>query len=169
MRVWVALVLACFAAVAQADGGHMLARVAAGPFTVTLFSASDVLAVGPADLSAMVEDTATGRVLLDADVRLALTASQPGTAPMVTPLTPAHGGNRLLESASVRLPKAGSWRALVKVTEAGRTGMAETELTVEPHSSRRGTIWFFALLPVVAVALFAWVRAEKSRRAVPTA
>lgn len=146
---------------AHADGGRLQIRQAAGPFVVSLFTTPESLARGPADLSVMVEEQ--GSVLLDADIVVTLASQDASVAPVVAHLSHAHATNRLLADAVVQLPHAGRWRAVVHVSERGRDGEVATDLTVANYSSRRGTVWFFALLPVCAIALFAWVQAEKRR------
>lgn len=138
-------------------------RQAAEPFVVSLFTTPESLAVGPADLSVMVEEQASGKVLLDADVVITLTAEDARTAPVVAHLSHAHATNRLLEDAVIQLPHAGRWRAVIRVSEAGREASASTVLTVANYSARRGTVWLFAILPICAVALFAWVQVAKRR------
>jgi hypothetical protein len=157
------IVLAGAAIAAHADGGRLQLRQAAGPFVVSLFSAPESLAVGPADLSVMVEEQGSGNVLLDADVVVTLTSEDASVAPVVAHLSHAHATNRLLQDAVVQLPHAGRWRAVVQVSEAGRGASAATDLTVANYSARRGTVWLFAVLPLFAVALFAWVQAAKQR------
>ncbi len=138
-------------------------RQTAGPFVVSLFTTPESLAVGPADLSVMVEEQGSGDVLLDADVVITLTPEDVGVAPMVAHLSHAHATNRLLEDAVIQLPHAGRWRAVIHVTEAGRVATASTVLTVANYSARRGTVWLFAILPICVAALFAWVQAAKRR------
>jgi hypothetical protein len=148
---------------AHADGGRLQLRQAAGPFVVSLFTAPESLAVGPADLSVMVEDQGGGSVLLDANVVVTLTPEDARSAPVIAHLSHAHTTNRLLEDAVVQLPRAERWRAVIHVSETGREASVATELTVANYSARRGTVWFFALLPVCVVALFGWVQVEKQR------
>ena len=148
---------------AHADGGRLQLRQAAGPFVVSLFTVPESLAVGPADLSVMVEEQGGGSVLLDANVVVTLTPEDAGGAPVIAHLSHAHTTNQLLEDAVVQLPRAGRWRAVIHVGEAGREASVATELTVANYSARRGTVWFFAVLPVCAIALFAWVQLEKRR------
>jgi hypothetical protein len=138
-------------------------RQAAGPFVVSLFTTPESLAVGPADLSVMVEEQGSGGVLLDADVVVTLTPENAGVAPVVARLSHAHATNRLLQDAVVQLPHAGRWHAVIHVSEAGREASASTDLTVASYSARRGTVWFFAALPICVVALFAWVQVAKQR------
>jgi hypothetical protein len=138
-------------------------RQAAGPFVVSLFTAPESLAVGPADLSVMVEEQGSGEVLLDADVVIVLNAEDARTAPVVAHLSHVHSTNRLLQDAVIQLPRAGRWHAVLHIREAGREATTSTVLTVANYSARRGTVWLFAILPVCAIALFAWVQAAKRR------
>jgi hypothetical protein len=146
---------------AHADGGRLEMRQAAGPFVVSLFTAPESPAVGPADLSVMVEEQ--GSVLLDANVVVTLTPEDADVAPVVARLSHANATNRLLQDAVVQLPRAGRWRAVLHVSERGREASVTTDLIVANYSVRRGTVWFFAVLPVCAIALFAWVQTEKRR------
>ena len=162
-RLIVALVLACAAAAAHADGGRLQMRQAAGPYVVSLFTTPESLAVGPADLSVMVEEQGSGSVLLDADVVVTLTPEDARVAPVIAHLSHAHATNRLLEDAIVQLPRAGRWHASIHIGEAGREASVTTVLTVANYSARRGTVWLFAVLPVCAIALFTWVEVAKRR------
>ena len=146
---------------AHADGGRLQMRQAVGPFVVSLFTAPESTAVGPADLSVMVEEQ--GSVLLDANVVVTLTPEDASVTPVVARLSYAHATNRLLQDAVVQLPRAGRWRAVIQVSERGREASVGTDLIVANYSARRGTVWFFAVLPICAIALFAWVQTEKRR------
>jgi hypothetical protein len=137
-------------------------RQAAGPFVVSLFTTPESLAVGQADLSAMVEER--GSVLLDADVTVTLTREGSSAALVTAHLSHTHATNRLLQDAVVDLPRAGRWRIVVRVREGGREASTVTELAVANHSARRGTVWTFLLLPVFVIAVFWWVQGLKGRR-----
>ena len=121
------------------------------------------LAVGPADLSVMVEEQGSSEVLLDADVVITLTSEDAASAPVVAHLSHAHSTNRLLQDAVIQLPYAGRWHAVIHIREAGRAATASTDLTVANYSARRGTVWLFAILPICAIALFAWAQVAKQR------
>jgi hypothetical protein len=151
------------AAAAYGDGGRLQMRQAAGPFVVSLFSTPESLAVGPADLSVMVEEQGSNEVLLDEDVVVTLTSADARTTPVVAHLSHVHSTNRLLEDAVIQLPHAGRWHAVIHIREAGREATASTDLMVANYSARRGTVWFFAVLPICAIALFAWVQVAKRR------
>jgi hypothetical protein len=161
-RLVILLVLACAAIAAQADGGRLQMRQGAGPFVVSLFTTPESLGKGQADLSAMIEEQASGKVLLDADIVITLTPQDGGSGPIVAQLSHAHATNRLLQDAVVRLPHAGQWRAVIEVNEGGRHANTATDLTVGDYSARRGTVWVFTLLPACAIALFAWAQVAKA-------
>jgi hypothetical protein len=160
-RLLVALLLACVSAAAHADGGRLQMRQDVGPFIVSLFTQPESLGVGQADLSAMIEERASGKVLLDADVAITLIPENAQGEPIVVHLSRARATNRLLQDAIVQLPHAGKWRATIQVNEAGRKGSVATDLIVGDYSARRGTVWTFALLPLCVIALFSWVQAAK--------
>ncbi len=119
--------------------------------------------MGPADLSVMVEEQGSNEVLLDADIVITLTSEDAASAPVVAHLSHAHSTNRLLEDAVIQLPYAGRWHAVIHIREAGRAATASTDLTVANYSARRGTVWLFAILPICAIALFAWAQVAKQR------
>ena len=87
-RLLACFALGCCAMAAHADGGRLQMRQAAGPFVVSLFTAPESPAVGPADLSVMVEEQ--GSVLLDANVVVTLTPEDADVAPVVARLSYAH-------------------------------------------------------------------------------
>ena len=155
--------MAGIAAAAHGDGGRLQMRQVAGPFVVSLFTAPESLAVGPADLSVMVEEQGSNEVLLDADVVVTLTSEDARTAPVIAHLSHVHSTNRLLEDAVIQLPHAGRWHAVIHIREAGREATASTDLMVANYSARRSTVWLFAILPICAIALFAWVQVAKRR------
>jgi hypothetical protein len=82
---------------------------------------------------------------------------------VIAHLSHAHATNRFIQDAVVQLPRAGRWHAVIHVRETGREASVATELTVANYSARRGTVWLFAVLPVCAIALFAWVQVAKQR------
>jgi hypothetical protein len=83
---------------------------------------------------------------------------------VIAHLSHAHATKRLLEDAVVQLPRPGRWRAVIHVVELGREASVATDLTVASYSTRRGTVWLFAVLPLLAIALFAWVQMERRAR-----
>lgn len=139
-------------------------RQAAGPFIVSLFSEPESLGIGPADLSVMVAEQGSGRVLPNANVRITLTPENEQGAPIAAHLSHTFATNRLLQDALIQFPHAGRWHAVIEVKDGGRETSVATDLMVGDYSARRSTVWTFAVLPVCAIAFFAWVQAVKRHR-----
>jgi hypothetical protein len=150
-RTSAALVVLC-AASALADGGRVRLHQDAGPFRVTVFTAPEPLTAGPADISVLVQDRASGETLLDARVAIALRA--PGASqPRI--IAAARGSNRLFQSAAVELAAPGAWDLTVTVGRSGAIGRVSCVLPVGPPDSRFVAIWPYLALPPVGVALYA--------------
>ena len=122
----VLLLLASWIPASHADGGTVLSRQDAGAFTVTLFAASQPLHTGLADLSVMVQDKATGDVLLDPTVDLTLDSQTVRFQP-----------NRLMQSVTVSFPHAGRWRLTLRIHRGKETIVREViELHIETGLDR---------------------------------
>lgn len=117
------------------------------------------LAVGPADVSVLVQEPGSGAVILDADVVLEI--SGPGPALRISA---GAGTNRLLQSALVDLPTPGVWRLGVTVRRGAAVSRVSCDLPVSAPASRLSAVWPFLAIPPVAVALFALRGALAPRR-----
>ena len=148
---------------AYGDGGSILLHQDAGAFTITLFAAPQPMVMGTADLSVMVQDRATGAVLLDPEIDVTAGLAAEAVPIETIRLARANAANRLLQAASVPLPKAGNWRLTVRVHRGNDVVQVSTEVTVEPDTSRTTLIWFYVLLPVVAIAIFLLHQGLKNR------
>ena len=140
-------------------------RTDSGPFTISLFTIPDTLTAGPADLSVLVQDVTSGDVLMDAVVTLTLTPPSrlPPGAPLVLHPSHAQATNQILQAAQVNLKASGRWRVNIQVVHGTQTATCATELEVAGRSSQLGTIWFFALLPLAVLAVFAGVQVRKAK------
>ncbi len=109
-RLIVALVLACAAIAAHADGGRLQMRQAAGPFVVSLFTTPESLGVGQADLSAMIEEQGGSKVLLDADVVITLTPEdgEANLSSRISRMRMRRTGCSRMRSSSCRMPVDGT-------------------------------------------------------------
>lgn len=145
---------------ALADGGTVILRRDAGPFSVTLFAPGLPLRAGETDLSVLVQARASGEVLLDPTVDLSLS---PGAPQTTVRLTHAMAANRLLQAANVDFPRAGKWLVTLDVRRGSDRATLTTELSVEPNRSRAIIVWFYLILPVVVILLFAANQALKRR------
>ncbi len=148
---------------ARADGGRLQMRAQAGPFTLSLFTTPDTLAAGTVDASVLVQDSASNDVLMDAAVTLTLTPLQADARPLVVRLSHAQATNKLLQAAQMEIPAPGKWRVDLQVEQGGRRARCTTQIEVAPRSSPWGTVWFFALLPLAMLLLFAGVQVRKAK------
>ncbi|MFM8410240.1 MAG: hypothetical protein ACKOCT_08165 [Alphaproteobacteria bacterium] len=142
---------------ARADGGAVLLRGSSGGLEVTLFGEPAPLRAGPADLSVLVQDAASGATLLDGTVDLHLEPpAESGLAPIDLRPDAARATNKLLRASPVALGTAGAWHARVDVTDGGRHARVDGVLDVGPERPALARLWPWLALPVVASALFAW-------------
>lgn len=161
----VALSLAVPVQNARADGGTLRLSQQVGGYRLSVFTLPAPLRTGPIDVSMLIQDPATNRVLDDVRVTvLATPAGRPG--PTIRQAAGnATAGNRLLQSATFDLPSPGKWHVEVRVD--GDRGPAEVGFDVVaaeglPPWFRMG-IWIG--LPGVAVALFGMHEALVEREA----
>jgi hypothetical protein len=134
-----------------ADGGRMRLKQTSGSFALTVFSAPEPLAAGPADLSVLVQDAPTGDVVLEADVTVRVRAPG-GTAFVERPAS--RGANRLLRSATVQFDAPGRWDYEVVVRTAAASAEVGGTLDVAPAVARWRAAWPFLAAPPILVALF---------------
>jgi hypothetical protein len=154
-RVGALAMLLLWTAAAFGDGGTMLLHQDAGTFTVTLFAAPQPLRTGAADLSVMVQDRASGEVLLDPTIDIAIGPQQ------TVRLARGEASNRLLQAATVHFSMPGTWRLTVLIHRGKDSAQVSTECTVEPDRSRATLVWFYVLLAVGVILLFAAHQALK--------
>jgi hypothetical protein len=141
--------------VAYADGGVVRVRQAAGPFLVSVFTASDPLRAGTIDVSVLVQDVSSGDPVLDATVGLALQPLDSASPPLLARATHEQATNKLLQAAMVKVPAAGRWRVRFEVRRGPDEVTVATELQLAPPRPRLAAIWPYLLLPPFAIAVFA--------------
>ena len=153
-----ALLVWAGARTAFADGGRLRASEDVGAFRVAIFTAPEPVFAGPADVSVLVQDRASGEAVLDADVTLELLG--PGGARSVV-TAGRHARNRLFYGAQVELAP-GAWIAAARV----RRGASEAVVraSFEVRDSRRAAVaWPYLSLPPLAVVLYAANRGLRNR------
>jgi len=147
-----------------ADGGTLQFRKAAGPFTVTLFTAPVPLRAGVGDFSVLVQDE-QDNALVDGSVTIQL--SKADERDIVAKATTAQATNKLLYAARVELPSAGKWEVRVQVRREGLAGSASGGISVLSEEPPVVTYWlYFAVVPV-GILLFVlnqWLKRKQRRR-----
>jgi len=150
-----------------ADGGAVLTQQKTGPYLVTLFGSPAPLRAGPADLSVMIQDAATGAPVLDQSVSIKVqaavdphsTAWVPPCCSMrtmtgVVPATHAAAQNKLLYAANVILPSSGPHELIVRIG-GDSSEILTTSLAVEPPAPPVTSYWMYLALPPVLIGAFA--------------
>ena len=157
MKATIKLVAGAMLAIylAHADGGAVCLREASGVFLVTVFVKPEPAQAGPIDTSVLVQDRRTGAVILDAKVDLAVRRASGEGPEFLTHATYEQSTNKVLQSASLDLPTAGSWALRVFVSRGREESVFAANLPVSPAAPRLAAFWPLLLLPPVAVALFA--------------
>ncbi len=148
---------------ARADGAHIALHTTRGACTVTLFTAPEPLVSGPADLSLLVQDAATGEVLSDATATGTL--AHDGAEPLSFALTHALAGNKLLLAAAPVFAQPGNYTLTLRVERNGAApATVTTVLAVAPDHRRRTTLLFALVLPLAAILLFLVNQYSKDKR-----
>jgi hypothetical protein len=174
---------------AKGDGGIIRLREAQGPFSVTVFSSPESVSGGLADVSALIQDRETGKVVLDADVSFTLSPPD-GSAqsqsdefcgsskalmrlwdemnnPATVRATREQASNKLLYAAPLELNAPGDWKLYVLVSRGTDTARFDCRLPVTLRSSKLTGLWPYLWLPPLAVAAFAvnqWLRRQSLQK-----
>jgi len=193
VRLKICIVTALLAAFdpryAKGDGGIIRLRETQGPFSVTVFTSPEAVANGLADVSVLVQGSESGKVVLDADVRLTL--SPPSglamkqadglcglpTARMRLPddidnpvsvrATRQQASNKLLYAAPVELAAPGNWKLRLLVSRGSDTARFDCLLPVTLSSGKLAGLRPYLSLPPLVVALFAvnqWLRRQSLQK-----
>jgi hypothetical protein len=148
---------------AYADGAHIAMRAVSGPYSVTLFTAPEPLVSGPADLSLLVEDAATGVVLGEATADGVLTCGD--ARPVRMTLSHEAAANKLLLAANPTITRAGNCTLVLQIGQPGSaTVSVSAVLRVAEDHRRRTTLLFALVLPGVVILLFLVNQRVKMRR-----
>jgi hypothetical protein len=186
-----ALLLLLAPGVAQADLGIVLSRESQGPLVITLFSSSEPVQGRTSDLSVLVQRRDSKDPILDASVSLAFTPPPDSILeqdeaicgqhmPMKSGTTSGVEGeqpmiearreqsiNKLLYSAPVNFPVAGSWKLETLVRHGPNSAKFTCQIPVGVPARRIAGLAPYLVLPAVLVALFAanqWLRAQHSMK-----
>src|SRR5262245_50135503 len=143
---------------AKGDGGIIRLRDAQGPFSVTVFSSPESVSGGLADVSALIQERETSKVVLDADVSFALSPPddsvlnqsdefcgvpasgmrppQGRNLPTGVRATREQASNKLLYSAPVELNAPGNWTLHMVVSRGPDTSRFDCLLPVAFSSGK---------------------------------
>jgi hypothetical protein len=155
MRRAVCLLAAlAWTAPAWGDGGLVRISQAAGPWVVTAFSSPTPLRAGPIDLSVLVRDPAQDRTVLDAAVQVSL-YQVGGSRHLHTTATHDQATNKLLYAALLELPEPGLWEVKLRITRGAQAAELSFQVEAAAPLPPWRAYWFYFVLPVVGIAVFA--------------
>jgi hypothetical protein len=174
---------------AKGDGGIIRLRGTQGAFSVTVFTSPEAVANGLADVSVLVQGSESGKVVLDADVRLTLSPPSglamkqadelcglPAAAmrlpneidnPVSVRATRQQASNKLLYAALVDLGAPGNWKLRLFVSRGSDTAQFDCVLPVTLSSGELAGLWPYLSLPPLVVVLFAvnqWLRGQSLQK-----
>jgi len=147
---------------AHADGGTVLLTEKRGPLLITVFISPTPLRAGPADISVLVQNAASGEAVLESKVALCL--RKPGRQALRLPATHEAATNKLLQAAQFELPEAGQWHLEVEVESSGTAAVVKGELEAAPPLPRWRELWPWIGWPAVVIGLFGIHRLLGQRR-----
>ena len=167
LRLATALAVLVAPTLGVADGGLVRVSQAAGPFTVTVFTAPTPLRAGAIDLSVLVQETHGGDVIPDADVSVVLRTRDDPAREVRAPALHEQATNKLLYAALLDLPAAGAWQVEVNVARAGATASLAFDVDASPPLPPWRAYWPYFALPPFAIAIYAlhqWLVLRPRRR-----
>jgi hypothetical protein len=181
VKYWVCVLTFLSAlASALADGGVIVGRTTAEGWQVTLFAAPAPLRAGPGDVTVLVQDAATGSPVLDAEVTVGWTATQPAastdwlppcctmdTAPGQQAARRGHSQNKLLYGAIVPMRAAGPGQLAVSIRAGDRALDWTVPIEVARPQAPLLTYWPLVALPVGAVGIFSLHQRLSRRKTQP--
>lgn len=168
VRFLVAL-LAAFSAgeCLHADAGRVVSEKTIGGTKAVLFASPFPLRAGPAEIGAYLEDPATGRAILDAEVSFRMNKLSAPTPELAwkgpgciapgakVPAPRGHTGNRLLHSAAIGIPEPGLWEIAVDVHRSGSVTAFAFPVAVDPAASPLARYWPLLAMVPLGIALYA--------------
>jgi hypothetical protein len=113
------------------------------------------LRAGPVDVSVLVQDRDTGRVVANANVEVSLRPSGANLRPLRSFATLDAATNKLFRVALFTLPEPGRWRLSTVVTVDDRRLELETDVEAVAALPHFSDLWFWAGWPAIAIGLFA--------------
>ena len=126
----------------------------AGGYQITVFTEPTPFRAGPVDVSVLVQDAATKRVLPEAQVTVWVGQSAPGRAPVPYTATTEAATNKLLRAALFELPEAGWWELEVVVEGPLGPGRVRCEVEAAEPWPRWLGFWPWATWPALVILLF---------------
>ncbi len=147
-----------------ADGGRVASSQRVGEYHVTVFSSPSPLQAGPADLSVMIQQAASGEIVRGVPVVFTCCHEQTGTS-FVCSATHDQATNKLLSAAKFDFPVEGTWAVEVEIGHPVDRQLA-FDLFIAHASLSVPLLAWIACLPLILVALYLmrhWIQRRHAR------
>jgi hypothetical protein len=118
----------------HADGGQIrIDSEPVGPFLISVFTDPTPVRVGVVDISIILEDAETGRIVFEPELMVALTPPNAETPQAAIAATSDQATQpELYRAVLTELPRAGRWLVTVEITDDGNVlGQVSFAMTVE--------------------------------------
>ena len=147
--------LAVVPASALADAGAVRVSETHGDRQITVFTSPTPLRAGPVDVSVLVQDKATGDVVLNDTIEVEAAPSGDTLAAIHAQASSAEASNKLYQAAEFTLPHAGRWTFTVDVLRARSSSQLHFEVEAGEPLPPWQTLWPWFGWPFLVIALFA--------------
>jgi cytochrome c oxidase assembly factor CtaG len=146
------------------DNQALRFKNASGPFAVAVFAGAGGLTAGPLPFSVLIQDRASGEVLLDTAVTLnAHPVADPGAPSSTARASYEDSQNKLLQTAELNLPAAGDWMVNLVLQRNSQVAEFSFPLHVVKEDAKVEFPWPYAAFMVSAAGLIvAYIRRRRS-------
>src|SRR5713101_303605 len=141
----------------DADGAVVRLQGVAGPFLASVFT-SPTLHAGASDVSVLVQDRDSGKIILDAAVDFDAKPTVGTVAVTRARAERQQSTNKLLEAATLNLASPGPWELDVSILRGSDEGSLSKQLNVEPSNTQNTAVWLYPLLGSIVIALVVFHR-----------
>jgi len=126
-----------------------------GPFRIAAFTSPELPRSGPLGASVLVQDVASGEVVLDATVDITLQAHGSTIEALRARATTDDSTNKLLQSTTFEVPTPGRWDLSVSVRRGQDEAAVATGLDIAAPATTLASLWPYLLLLVLCAGLLA--------------
>jgi hypothetical protein len=148
------LMLSLVPSVAVADGGTIRFSQQKGNYRITVFTTPTPFRAGPVDISVLVQDAKTGKLLPDTHVTITATHREFKDISISETATNEAATNKLFQAALVELPHAGPYAFEVSIDGNMGSEQVLIELEVAEPLPFWLTLWPWVAWPFLVIILF---------------
>lgn len=140
--------------VARGDGGTIRCSEQRGSRRITVFTAPSVLHAGLADVSVLVQNSDTGKPLLDVPIVVAAYPLHEPWRKISVPATTEAATNKLLRAGQLQLAEPGRWHVEVVVQESDQGPPIGFDVEVAPAPPPWLDMSLWIGWPLLVIVLF---------------